>query len=129
MGFYKRWVTKEGILKNVDDIYSYLDSDALIFDDWSYRFVEDLNPEERKLRNKIKSELSLLSGCPDKHPDYNLIQSLSESLLSLMTNPDWLDIHFVKTKLGLKTSFDEGGDIEKQKNKCISAIIEYYERS
>lgn len=129
MGFFKRFVTKEGLMTNINDVDSYLNSDALIFDDWSHKFVDDLDPEERLIRERIKSDLKIKSGCPDKHENYKDLKSLSESFISLMNDPSWLDIHFVKTKLNIITPLDESGDFEKQKMRCLDAIIDYYERS
>jgi hypothetical protein len=127
MGFHKRYINKVCILENIFELDRLFKADALIMDMWSTRFTNDLNREERNLREKIKEDQKLLSGCPDKHPDYNKLNSLSEALIGLMTNPTWLDIHFTKTKLGLQFSFEDGGIFEVQKNKCIKAIIEHYE--
>lgn len=126
MGFHKRFITKYSVLEHINDIDSLFDADALIMDNWSRKFSDDLNLEERKLREKIKEDQKFLSGCPDKHEDYSKLNSLSEALIGLMTNPTWLDIHFTKTKLGLQFSFEDSGLLESQKNKCIESIIEYY---
>lgn len=126
MGFHKRFITKYSVLEHINDIDSLFDADALIMDNWSRKFSDDLNLEERKLREKIKEDQMFLSGCPDKHEDYSKLNSLSEALIGLMTNPTWLDIHFTKTKLGLQFSFEDSGLLESQKNKCIESIIEYY---
>lgn len=129
MGFHKRFVNKENILPNLGDIDSFLNSDALIFDDWSYKFYQDLNQEERKLRQQIKEDLKDFSGCPDKHPDYSKLLSLSETLISLINNPSWLDIHFTQDKLGrLNLEIDEMGVLDKVKEKAIQAIIDYYDK-
>lgn len=126
MGFHKRFITKYSVLENISDLDNLFDADALIMDDWSGKFFNDLNPEERKLREKIKEDQKYSSGCPDKHPDYTQLNSLSEALIGLMINPTWLDIHFTKTKLELEFTFEDSGLLESQKNKCIEAIIEYY---
>lgn len=126
MGFHKRYIKKQNILDNISKLDILLNSDILIMDDWSNRFTKDINLSERKIREKIKEEQKYLSGCPDKHPDYTQLNSLSEALIGLMTNPTWLDIHFTKTKLGLQFSFEDLGLFETQKNKCIESIIEYY---
>lgn len=126
MGFHKRYIKKQNILDNISKLDILLNSDILIMDDWSNRFTKDINLSERKIREKIKEEQKYLSGCPDKHPDYPQLNSLSEALIGLMTNPTWLDIHFTKTKLGLQFSFEDLGLFETQKNKCIESIIEYY---
>jgi hypothetical protein len=127
MGFHKRYITKDTILTHINDLDTLFKADALIMDMWSSRFTNDLNQEERTIREKIKQEQKFLSGCPDKHPDYPKLNSLSEALIGLMTNPTWLDIHFTKTKLGLQFPFEDGGLLETQKNKCIEAIINYFD--
>jgi hypothetical protein len=127
MGFHKRYLNKEIILSNLDNIDRLLKADALIMDMWSNKFVNDLNQEERLLREKIKEDQKFLSGCPDKHEDYSKLNSLSEALIGLMTNPTWLDIHFTKTRLCLEFPFNFGGNFEIQKEKCIQEIIKYYD--
>ena len=127
MGFHKRYISKETIISHITDLDTLFKADALIMDMWATKFTNDLNREERQLREKIKEDQKFLSGCPDKHPDYDKLDSLSEALVGLMTNPTWLDIHFTKTKLGLQFPFEDGGLFEVQKNKCIKAIIEHYE--
>lgn len=127
MGFHKRYITKDTILTHINDLDTLFKADALIMDNWSKKFSDDLNKEERLLREKIKEDQKFLSGCPDKHPDYPKLNSLSEALIGLMTNPTWLDIHFTKTKLGLQFPFEDGGLFEVQKNKCIKSIITYYD--
>jgi hypothetical protein len=127
MGFHKRFITKDGVLKNLNDIDTYLSADALIMDSWSSNFVSDLDTDERVLRNTIKEELNFLSGCPDTHRHYNRLESLSETLLSLKSDPTWLDIHFTKQKLGLQFSNEISGMFEEQVKTCIDKIISYYE--
>lgn len=127
MGFHKRYLSKEIVLSNLNNIDKLLKADALIMDMWSTRFVNDLNREERLLREKIKEDQKFLSGCPDKHEDYSKLNSLSEALIGLTVNPTWLDIHFVQDKLGrFELQLDEFGNLDKLKQKAISAIIEYY---
>ena len=70
MGFNKRYITKETILLNISDLDRLFKADALIMDNWSRKFSDDLNREERQLREKIKEDQKYSSGCPDKHPDY-----------------------------------------------------------
>ena len=127
MGFNKRYITKETILLNISDLDSLFKADALIMDNWSRKFSDDLNREERQLREKIKEDQKYSSGCPDKHPDYPQLNSLSEALIGLMTNPTWLDIHFVQDKLGrFQLEIDEFGDFEKLKTKSIEAIVNHF---
>ena len=127
MGFHKRYISKETIISHITDLDTLFKADALIMDMWATKFTNDLNREERQLREKIKEDQKFLSGCPDKHPDYDKLDSLSEALVGLMTNPTWLDIHFTKTKLGLQFPFEDGGLFEVQRDKCIKAIIDYYD--
>jgi hypothetical protein len=128
MGFHKRYVKKENILNSISDLDTLLSSEILIMDSWSNQFTNDLDPSERKLREKIKEDQKYSSsGCTDKHPDYPKLKSLSETLIGLMTNPTWLDIHFTKTKLNLQFPLEDSGQFEIQKNKCIASIIEYYD--
>lgn len=127
MGFHKRFINKEGILNNIDNLSNYFDSDALIFDSWSSKFYDDIDEGERKLRNKMIEENQFLTGCPDQWRHYNELESLAETLISLKTNPTWLDIHFTKQKLGLQFSNEVSGLFEEQVKSCIDKIIEYYE--
>lgn len=127
MGFHKRYISKETIISHITDLDTLFKADALIMDMWSTRFTQDLDEEERKIRQKIKEDQKLLSGCPDKHPDYHKLNSLSETLIDLMTNPTWLDIHFVQDKLGrFQLEIDEFGDFEKLKTKSIEAIVNHF---
>lgn len=125
MGFHKRYITKDIILSNILKLDVLLSSEILIMDDWSSRFVKDLDPLERKIRKKVIEEQ--ISGCPDKHQNYSNLKSLSESLISLKTNPSWLDVHFVQDKLGrFDLEIDEFGDLKKVSKKAIDKIIDYY---
>ena len=49
MGFHKRFVTKHQILDNLTNLEDLLDADALILDEWSSNFIEDLesNPNSK----------------------------------------------------------------------------------
>lgn len=128
MSFNKRRITKDGIIHNIGNIEKYLNADAIFLDKWSSSFINDLNTEERAIRIKIKEDQRFLSGCPDTHSDYNKLNSLAESLIGLLTDPNWLDIHFVNKKLSLPLDIKNSGIFETQKEICINAIIDYYER-
>lgn len=128
MGFHKRNITKEIILSNINNIDSLMNADAFTFDDWGYKFIKDLNIEERKIREQIKEDQKIISGCPDKHHRYKELKSLSETLISLFNNPSWLDIHFTQEKLGrFELQLEEMGVFEILKEKSIKSIIKYYE--
>jgi|LakMenEpi03Aug12_release.lakeMendotaPanAssembly.Ray.scaffolds.fasta_scaffold146267_5 hypothetical protein len=120
---YNKIITMCDILLSVETISQI----NYPMDDWSTKFTNDLNREERQLREKIKEDQKYSSGCPDKHPDYPQLNSLSEALIGLMTNPTWLDIHFVQDKLGrFQLEIDEFGDFEKLKTKSIEAIVNHF---
>lgn len=128
MGFHNRTLTKEIILTNLHNIDSLLNADAFITDSWSSKFIKDINRKERLLREKIKLDNQFQSGCPNKHIDYSKLESLSETLISLKTNPDWLDIHFTQDKLGrFHLEIHEMGVFEVLIEKSIDAIIIHFE--
>lgn len=128
MGFHKRNITKEIILSNINNIDFLLSSDASVLDDWSSKFIKDIDAKERIIREEIKKELMYSSGCPDRYENYKILKSLSETLISLMTNPSWLDIHFTQDKLGRFTDLklEEMGVFEILKQKSIDRIIEHF---
>jgi hypothetical protein len=125
VGFHRRYIKKDDILNNLSNIDTYLNTN-LILDNWSNEFYKDLSPNHRKIRNRIVENQKLVSGCPDTNLDYIKLESLSESLIFLSTNPNWVDIHFVKTKLGLITPIEISGKFDEQVNFCITEIINYY---
>lgn len=127
MGFHKRFITKYHVLENINRIDEFLDADALIMDTWSSNFVRDLNKDERILREKMKSELNFLSGCPSSHAKYHELESLSETLISLFLSPTWLDIHFTKSMLNLQTPLELSGKFDEQVELCKSEIIKHFE--
>jgi hypothetical protein len=129
MGFHKRNITKEIILSNINNIDSLLSADAFVLDDWSSKFIHDLDIKERELRKKIKEENKLSSvSCPDKNPNYKDLKSLSETLIGLMTDPDWLDIHFTQDKIGrFDVPFESLGVLEDLKKIATDRIIKYYD--
>lgn len=124
MGFYKRFISQQGIIDNISNLDSYFDNDALIFDSWSSKFYEDINKDERIIRDNIKKDIKLSYGCPSSHKDYDKLDSLSETLISLKNDPSWLDVHFTKVKLGLQ--FNITGEFDEQVEKCVNEIIRYY---
>lgn len=96
MGFHKRFITKDLILsqRDFESIDSLLDADALIFDTWSSnffkRFDENYKVYQEKRdtyieENKFSSSYLSTDGF-DKY-------YLSNVLINLKTNPNWLDIH------------------------------------
>lgn len=100
MGFNKRYIRKEMILdnsENVSYIAGLVNTDALIVDDWSDKFFKNFN-FKWKTYNKIREEIMEATRF-DSHPNgitghrnYKHLFNLSNTLLNLKTNPGWIDI-------------------------------------
>lgn len=110
-------------------INSIFNSELLVMDSWSSRFYENLRPIEREVRKDLYDKYRFDSGVSfiyDK--DFEDLSSLSEALISLVgPNPQWLDIVIVGKKLNLKFEDDETGVWSKQREKCIDAIVKYFD--
>lgn len=126
MGFHKRYITKDLILSNINDLDRLFNADAFIMDMWSSRFVDDIRPEERRIRKELLEKYHLLSTINFKEPVLNELHSVAECLISLHNTPNWWDIIKTREKLGL--SVENAGDFEKLKEEAISRIIDYYDR-
>lgn len=124
----KKYIRRKYLLDNIQNIDSILKCELLVMDRWSTNFIKDMNYDERILRNKIKEEEIYKSGCPNNNINYNKLKSLSETLISLKTNPSWLDVHFTQDKLGrFNLSIDEFGKFDILIQKSINSIISYYD--
>lgn len=124
----KRYICKNDILSNINKLDRLFDADALILDMWSSKFKNNLNKDHIKIRNKIKKDISTSSdiNISTHHENFKLLNSLSESLIFLKTDPNWIDINFVNQKLNINIQIiDNFDDI---KNKCIQKIIEYHDK-
>lgn len=127
MSFTKRILKKERIVNNLDNILSLLKVDCLILDDWSSKFIGDLNPNDRKIRSEIINSFN--GGCPNNHPNWKELTSISESLISISKNPNWVDIHFIQEKIGrIQLDESEMGSLEKISKKAIQACIKYFDK-
>lgn len=127
MSFHKRYITKDLILSNINDLDRLFNADAFIMDMWSSRFCDDLRPEERIIRKDIEEKIKYNSVINYKtEPIFNDLYSMSECLISLFNRPTWWDIFKVSDKLGL--IHDNAGDFEKLRELAIERIIEYYDR-
>ena len=127
MSFHKRYITKELILSNINDLDRIFNADAFIMDMWSNRFCDDLDKSERPIRNSINKKFKLSSSLSyQSDPQYKDLNSMSECLISLMTHPQWLDVVLVHDRLGVAT--DGGGDFNQGVEKCIKRIIEHYDK-
>ena len=127
MGFHKRYITKNLILSNINDLDRIFNADAFIMDMWSTRFCEDLNKDERLLRNSIKKRLKFTSSlCPQSEPEFKQLSSMAECLISLMTHPNWLDVVLVQERIGLSLKIE--GNFEIAYKDAIERIIDYYDK-
>lgn len=127
MGFHKRYITKDLILSNINDLDRLFNADAFIMDMWSTRFCDDLRPEERKVRQEVEKKYQYNSSINYKtDPIFNDLYSMSECLISLFNRPTWWDIFKVSDKLGL--SHDNAGDFDKLRQLAIERIIEFYDK-
>lgn len=127
MSTSKRYITKETILSNLDDIDSVFSADCLIFDRWSSKFFEDLNKDERKLREEYLSDTSLIYGKISQE-DLDKFKSLSETLISIHNNPNLLDIQIVANKIGLNIEKEDSGQIFKIAKIASDKIIEHFDK-
>ncbi len=127
MGFNKTYLTKEKILSNISKIDLYMKSDALVMDNWSSLFISDIRPEQRKLREILIKDTILNSGPLQNHKNFYLISSLSEALINLMSDPNWVDISIVWIKTGFKIEDYEKGNFDLLVKKSIESVISYYD--
>lgn len=139
MGMNKRFIDKDIILyylrneniKSLDrevKINQLLNAELLVLDNWSSRFYNDLNPDERKIRRDLYERYKFDSGISFlQDTDLEKLNSLSETLLSLCGDTaSWIDIHLVINKLKIKVDSDDAGKYSILKDKCIESIIEYF---
>jgi len=136
MGFNKKYLTKETILSNLSNIDKLLKADALVMDMWSSYFVYDLDPKQRDLRKTILEDTQFDSS-GDKyksHPNLSLLTSISETLINLSTNPDFVDLHIASS---IKTNFRNkepeiinkvyATHFDSIVDRAINSIISYYD--
>ena len=129
MGFNKRYLDKSLILSNLSKIDKLLNADALITDIWSSNFIKDLSEKQRKLREELVID-TMFSSDPNavlNHKNFYLLNSLSEALINLSTNPSWVDIHIIYIKTGFKIEESEAGSFDKISKKAIDAAISHYD--
>lgn len=111
---------------NIEYTFKY---DALIMDKWVGRFYDNLKPEERLIRKDLDKRYAFHSNLNFvlKDNEYKKLESLSEALVSLINDPSWIDIMFVTKKLNIIYESDELGVFDLQRDKCIDALINYFE--
>ena len=109
MGFNKRYVNKSMILDNMNNI-SYIknlvNADALILDSWSKKFFDNFNFKSnyQKIRRELNEDTKLSSNLEDtkNHNNFNKLKSMSNILINLKTNPQWVDVILVQEILDIK---------------------------
>ncbi len=140
MGFNKRNISKENILfhlKNEDltslvrqmKINTLFHSEMLVMDQWTSNFYNDLNPKEREIRKELSEKYCFDSGHAFLNDDdFKELKSLSETLLSLINEPLWIDIFITTRRLKVEILPDESGKFDLIKKKCIDALINHFDR-
>lgn len=99
MGFHKRFISRDTVLskKNINDVLSMLNADALIYDNWSYNFfkeIKGLKKEDIQNFQKRRNELQMETMFKSSLPDVSSINDIPLSLtyINLLKDPCWIDI-------------------------------------
>jgi hypothetical protein len=135
MGFNKRYIKKELILNNLnnlDYISNLINADALIIDDWSDDFYKNFNfnfKEYNKIRNKIINDNIISSNHREmlSTDGFSKLKSLSNIYVNLKTNPNWLDIHLANSILEESIPDDISGKFDLLVDYFINKINLRYE--
>jgi hypothetical protein len=107
MGFNKRFIKKEMIIRNINDL-SYIsklvNADALIIDDWSDKFYKNFDFDYKnynQLRKDIISDTEIFSDNKVilDHSNFTKLKKLSNVYVNLKTNPSWVDIQLANSIL------------------------------
>ena len=129
MSFNKRFLTKENIISNLFNIKKLLNADALITDAWSDNFISDLNPKHNEARKHLNEKTCCDSSlCFEKHQEYKLLNSLSETFIHLNMNPSWIDVSFTINKLNLKINEEDRGKFNTLIDISKKEILKYYDK-
>jgi hypothetical protein len=105
MGFNKRYITKDKIMANLNNlnyISKLVNADALIMDDWSKKFFDNFNFDYdvyQKTRDGLIFDIKDSSSIDFIKNNKNFIKlkNISNIFINLNTNPDWLDIHLANS--------------------------------
>jgi hypothetical protein len=135
MGFNKRYIKKELILNNLnnlDYISNLVNADALMIDDWSDEFYKNFNfnfKEYNKIRNKIINDNIISSNHREmlSTDGFSKLKSLSNIYVNLKTNPNWLDIHLANSILEESIPDDISGKFDLLVDYFINKINLRYE--
>ena len=136
MSFNKRFIKKDIILSNINNlkyISNLVKADALIIDNWSDKFYKNFDFEFKKyneIRSLIISENKFDSNHREMLSDenFNKLKKLSNILINLKTNPDWIDIHLANSIIEDTIPDDISGKFELLVDYFIDKINFKYEQ-
>jgi hypothetical protein len=134
MGFNKRFVKKEIIINNInniDYISNLVNADALVIDDWSDTFFKnfDFNYNDyNDLRKNIISDTEIYSDNKRilEHNSFIKLKKLSNVYINLKNNPDWVDIQLANSILEESISDEISGKFDLLVNFFIEKIDNKY---
>ena len=135
MGFHKRYIKKEMILENVDNIpyvTRLVKADALIIDSWSDKFYKNFNfkwEKYQELREILNEDVKFWSMHSKtlEHENYPKLKNLSNVLLNLKTDPSWVDILLTTDILKeLDMEFVENQNPPKEINGKFTKLVPYF---
>jgi hypothetical protein len=134
MGFNKRFVKKEMIVNNINNlnyISNLVNVDALVIDDWSDKFYKNFDFNYKTyndLRKNIISDTEIYSDNKRilEHNDFIKIKKLSNVYVNLKTNPDWVDIQLANSILEEIIPDDISGKFDLLVNFFIKKIDNKY---
>jgi hypothetical protein len=138
MSASKSYINKEDVLrylnnKGIDSITRQIkidmifNADMLVMDTWSSKFYHNLNPKEREIRKKLGDKYRYSSSFNFiEDVDYQDLTSISEALLSLISDESWIDVHVILQKLRINVNEEEVGSYRILKEKCIEAAINHF---
>jgi hypothetical protein len=120
MGFNKRFIKKDMIENNINDlsyISNLVNSDSLIIDDWSDKFYKNFDFNYNlynKLRNDIISDTEIFSDSKKMlyHGNFTNLKKLSNIYINLKTNPSWVDIQLANSILEVVIPDDMSGKFD-----------------
>jgi hypothetical protein len=134
MGFNKRFVKKEMIINNINNlnyISNLVNADALVIDDWSDKFYKNFDFNYKNyndLRKNIISDTEIYSDNKRiiEHNSFIKLKNLSNIYINLKTNPNWVDIQLANSILEENIPDDISGKFDLLVNFFIEKIDNKY---